>query len=141
MQRSLKVPVLAGIIVLICILAGLWWLHSGGGSKASFRTAAVKRGDVAATISATGTIEPVEVVDVGAQVAGLIKSFGTDVNGKAIDYGSVVEKDAVLATIDDSVYAANLGVAQAQVDQDKAAELLRQHGEWPETRRSRRGCR
>ena len=30
----------------------------------------LKRGDVAATISATGTIEPLEVVDVGAQVAG-----------------------------------------------------------------------
>ena len=123
MQRSLKVPVLAGIIVLLCILAGLWWLRAGGSSKASFRTAAVKRGDVAATISATGTIEPMEVVDVGAQVAGLIKSFGADVNGKTVDYGSVVEKDAVLATIDDSVYAANLGVAKAQVDQDKAAEL------------------
>ena len=32
----------------------------------SFRTAVVKRGDVAATISASGTIEPEEVVDVGA---------------------------------------------------------------------------
>jgi len=43
---------------------------------------------VAASISASGTIEPEEVVDVGAQVAGLIKSFGTDVQGKTIDYGS-----------------------------------------------------
>jgi len=34
---------------------------------------------VIVTISASGTIEPVEVVDVGAQVAGLIKAFGTDV--------------------------------------------------------------
>src|SRR5215469_10285866 len=123
MQRSYKIPVLAGIIVLVCVGAGLLWMRAGGNSKASFRTAAVKRGDVAATISATGTIEPVEVVDIGAQVAGLIKSFGTDTEGKTIDYGSVVEKDAVLALIDDSVYSANLGVAKAQVDQDKAAEL------------------
>jgi HlyD family secretion protein len=68
---------------------------------------------VTATISATGTIEPIEVVDVGAQVAGLIKAFGTDAAGKTIDYGSVVEEGAMLAQIDDSVYAADLSVAKA----------------------------
>lgn len=89
----------------------------------SFRMAAVKRGEVAASISASGTIEPEEVVDVGAQVAGLIKSFGTDINGKTIDYGSVIEEGAVLAKIDESVYAADLAVAKAQMEQDKAGEL------------------
>ncbi len=64
-----------------------------------------------------------EVVDVGAQVAGLIKTFGTDINGKTIDYGSVVEEGAVLAKIDDSVYAADLAVAKAQMEQAKAGEL------------------
>jgi HlyD family secretion protein len=83
----------------------------------------VKRGDVAATISASGTIEPEETVDVGAQVAGRITAFGTDINGKPIDYDSVVEKGAVLAKIDDSVYAAALAVANAQVEQAKAGEL------------------
>jgi len=42
----------------------------------------VKRGDVAATISSSGTIEPSETVDVGAQVAGRITSFGMDTRGK-----------------------------------------------------------
>ena len=73
----------------------------------------MKRGDVAATISASGTIEPSETVDVGAQVAGRITSFGTDIDGKTIDYNSVVEQGAVLAKIDDSVYAADLSVAKA----------------------------
>ena len=94
------------------MLATLWWFFHGG-SKTSFRTAVIRRGDVAATISASGTIEPVEVVDIGAQVAGIIKSFGTDINGKTIDYGSTVEEGAVLAKIDDSVYAADLSVAKA----------------------------
>ena len=83
----------------------------------------VKRGDVVATISASGTIEPVEVVDVGAQVAGQISEFGKDIAGKTIDYGSVVDEGAVLAKIDDSVYAAALAVAKAQVEQAKAGEL------------------
>jgi HlyD family secretion protein len=89
----------------------------------SLRTAVVKRGDVTATISASGTIEPEEVVDVGAQAAGLIKSFGTDINGRTIDYGSVIEEGALLAKIDDSVYAAELAVANAQKEQARAGEL------------------
>jgi HlyD family secretion protein len=113
MQRFLTRPVLAiAIIVLVGGAgAGWWWVRSD--HKLSFRTAVVKHGDVAATISATGTIEPIEVVDVGAQVAGLIKAFGTDAAGKTIDYGSVVEEGAMLAKIDESVYAADLSVAKA----------------------------
>ena len=112
MQRFLKNPVFIISIAVLLVLATLWWFFHGG-SKTSFRTAVIRRGDVAATISASGTIEPVEVVDIGAQVAGIIKSFGTDINGKTIDYGSTVEEGAVLAKIDDSVYAADLSVAKA----------------------------
>ncbi|HVU15492.1 MAG TPA: efflux RND transporter periplasmic adaptor subunit [Candidatus Didemnitutus sp.] len=113
------------LIAIAALLGGIaFWLWRGrDGHKASFRTAAVSRGDVVATISATGTIEPEEVVDVGAQVAGLISSFGTDRNGKPIDYGSSVEEGTVLAKIDDSVYAADLALARAQVEQDQAGEM------------------
>jgi HlyD family secretion protein len=123
MQRFLTKPVLAIAIAVLVGGAGVgwWWMRSD--HKLSFRTAAVKRGDVAATISASGTIEPNETVDVGAQVAGRITTFGTDINGQTIDYNSVVEKGAVLAKIDDSVYAAALAVANAQVEQAKAGEL------------------
>jgi len=113
MQRFLKLPVIVIAIVILAGGAGAWWWHTRGNSKLSFLTATVKRGDVAATISASGTIEPDETVDVGAQVAGRITTFGTDIAGKTIDYDSVVEKGAMLAKIDDSVYAADLLVAKA----------------------------
>jgi HlyD family secretion protein len=113
MQRFLTKPVLAIAIIILVGGAGVgwWWVRSD--HKLSFRTAVVKHGDVAATISSSGTIEPSETVDVGAQVAGRITSFGTDINGQTIDYNSVVEKGAMLAKIDDSVYAADLSVARA----------------------------
>jgi HlyD family secretion protein len=88
-----------------------------------FRTTAVKRGDLTSSISATGTVEPEEVIDVGAQVAGIIETFGTDKRGKPIDYGSEVTNGMVLAKIDPVLYKADMDVAQAQVDQDKAAEV------------------
>ena len=59
-------------------------------------------------ISATGTVEPVEVIDVGAQIVGRIKSFGPDSDSKneTIDYGSLVKKGDVLAKLDDLPYNA-----------------------------------
>ena len=56
-------------------------------------------------------------MDVGAQVAGVILSFGTDVNGKPVDYDSVVKEDTVLANIDPRLYQAALDSAQATLDQ------------------------
>jgi HlyD family secretion protein len=100
-----------------------WGWRGRNGHDIILNTVEVKRGDLVATIRATGTVEPVEVVDVGAQVAGLIKAFGKDRSGNAIDYGSVVEEGTVLAKIDDSVYAADFALAQAQVEQDKAGEM------------------
>ncbi|HZM04651.1 MAG TPA: HlyD family efflux transporter periplasmic adaptor subunit [Candidatus Saccharimonadales bacterium] len=122
-QRLLRKPIVAIIIVVIAAGFGLWRWRVRNDSKLSFRSAVVKRGDLVVTISATGTIEPEEVVDVGAQVAGQINSFGKDKNGKTIDYGSMVAEGDVLAKIDDSVYTADLAVAKAQMEQNKADEL------------------
>src|SRR6266700_765771 len=119
-QRLLSIPVITfGLVALAIAVIGLAW-RTRNGHKVLFNTVPVKHGDLVATISATGTIEPVEVVDVGAQVAGLIKAFGHDKSGNTIDYGSIVEEGTVLAKIDDSVYAADRALARAQVEQDKA---------------------
>jgi HlyD family secretion protein len=91
----------------------------------SFRTVAIKRGDLLSTIGATGTVEPEEVVDVGAQVMGLILEFGPDPrdSSKVIDYRSVVEKGSVLARIDPTPYEAALDQAEATLEQSKANQL------------------
>ena len=82
----------------------------------------VERGDLEFTIDATGTVEPEEVVDVGAQVAGKIESLGTDPRHptRTIDYGSPVEVGTVLARIDDSLYQSEVEQAQAQVESAQA---------------------
>src|SRR5260221_5574090 len=114
MALFIKTPDFAGVLLILGGGVGVWRWQAGSDHKILFNTAQIRRGDLVATISATGTVEPVEVVDVGAQVAGRISSFGTDTNGKTIDYRSVVEEGAVLAKIDESVYAADLAVAKAR---------------------------
>jgi HlyD family secretion protein len=88
----------------------------------SFRTVPIQRGDLRSTIEATGTVEPDEVVDVGAQVMGTIVEFGPDPHDptKPIDYNSVVEKGSVLARIDPTPYEASLSQAEATLERSKA---------------------
>ncbi len=112
------------VLLLVCVAAAGYWLWhhftSTGQTAVAFQTAPVKRGTLAATVSATGTLEPRDVVDVGAQVNGTIMSFGTDALGHTVDYDSPVNKGTVLATIDPSNYAAQAAVAQASLAQAQA---------------------
>jgi len=116
-----KRTMVIAVVVLVAALALLGFLGRRGRQSAEFSTAPVKRGDLQATISATGTVEPEEVVDIGAQVAGKIVAFGKDKHGKTVDYGSVVEAGTVLARIDDALYAADVDQAKATLGQSKAA--------------------
>ena len=114
--------IIAGVVILIVMGGGTaWYLQRRDGQEAVFRKEQVKRGDLLICISATGTVEPEEVIDVGAQIAGQIQSFGGDANGRTIDYGSVVEAGTVLAKIDDSLYAADAAAVAAQVQSAKAS--------------------
>jgi len=119
------------IIILLVFLglagAGGWWyINKARGEPVVYRTATATRGDLLATISATGTVEPEEVVDIGAQVAGQINIFGKDKDGKTVDYGSAVEEGTVLAQIDDSLYSTDVALATAQFEQAKAGVIRAQ---------------
>jgi HlyD family secretion protein len=108
-------------------LAAGWYWQRDNTPATVYRTAAVACEDLVVTTSATGTLEPEEVVDVGAEVGGTIRHFGASPEDPSIDYGSHVEKGAILARIDDDTYRslvaqaeANLLRAQADLEQYKA---------------------
>ena len=115
------------IIAGILILAGLGWLgYSKLFRKAPavrFNTEKLERMDIASTISATGTVEPEELVNVGAQVSGKIIEFGRDLQKNEVDYRSPVKEGMLLARIDDVVYNAEMRSANAQKLKAEAAIL------------------
>lgn len=118
-MKSMKRIFGKGFIILafVGLLLGsaAWYVREKSGPDVLYRSSPVIRGDILVTISATGTIEPEEVIDVGARVAGQILSFGKDVDGKPADYGSTVDKGTILARIDDSLYLSDESQAEAQV--------------------------
>ncbi|MCX5644401.1 MAG: efflux RND transporter periplasmic adaptor subunit [Phycisphaerae bacterium] len=121
MKHVIRKVVIA--IILLALVGGgaAWYLQRDSDQAVAFRMTKVTSGDLLISISATGTLEPEEVIDVGAQVAGQILTFGKDADGKSVDYGSRVDPNMVLARIDDSLYKAAAAEANAQIQQAKAS--------------------
>lgn len=123
MRGSLRLRIIVAVAVLALAGGGGYWAwRARHPAKSLFRTGTVRQGNLVATITATGTVEPQEVVDVGAQVSGQFLEFGKDENGKPIDYGSVVKSNMLLARIDTNLFQADVDLDTAVVASDKAGE-------------------
>lgn len=114
-----------GITLSFALVGGgiaYWTSESNAEHPLDLRTAPIVRGELHPVIEATGTLEPEEVVDVGAQVAGKIYSLGRDPKapGKSIDYGSIVNVGTELAYIESAIYQAHVDEAQASLQLGQA---------------------
>ena len=117
------------IFAVLAGAGGYYVYHTYGTSPETvYTTAKVERGNLDLIIRATGTLEPEEVVDVGAQVAGLINDFGKDPDhpDKTIDYNSRVEAGTLLADIDDKLYKTQVASAKANLQHSQADVLTAQ---------------
>lgn len=100
------------IALLLLVLAGaagsFYYTKKQAAAVVETKTITVSRGDVVATVSATGTISAVNSVDISSRVTGLI----TQVNVKEND---MVKAGQVLVVLDDSSLRAQLVQYQAQL--------------------------
>jgi multidrug efflux pump subunit AcrA (membrane-fusion protein) len=80
--------------------------------------APVTRGTIARTIVATGTLEPVETVQVGAQISGTIEALYAD-------YNTVVHRGQILATLETAQLDAELHAAEAALGGAQAGSIKR----------------
>lgn len=84
-------------------------------STATLVTAEAQRGNLEDTVTATGTLQPKDFVDVGTQVSGQVKRLHVEI-------GAVVKAGQLLAEIDPSVYQAKVDGDRAQL-QNQTAQL------------------
>jgi HlyD family secretion protein len=104
------------IFVVLLILGGLgaagykpamkYWQER---NRPKWRFAEVEQGDIASIVNATGEVKPVLSVHVGAVVSGPIDRLYADFNDE-------VEKDQLLATIDERIYDSAVKSAEAALN-------------------------
>ena len=112
----MKKKIIYSVVIAIVIVAGsITILKAFGKAKQSveLETAKVVRGDISDVITATGTLEALETVEVGTQVSGVIQKI-------YVDYNSQVKKGQLLARLDETPLVAQLEQSKATVDQSEA---------------------
>lgn len=98
----------------VLVVAGVGgWFYLRSAAAHSYVTKPIRRGVLAVTVSATGTLAPRDQVDVGAEVSGRIDKL-------FVDFNDPVKKGEVLARINTDQYLAQLQQAQASLAQARA---------------------
>jgi HlyD family secretion protein len=109
--RWLVYPVL---VLTLGGLAYLWWAPSNG-TRLSYQTRAVTRGDITVTVTATGTLEPLNQVDVGSELSGTVEQV-------LVDYNDQVEAGEVLARLNTDRLQADVVEARASLASKRAKQ-------------------
>jgi len=116
-----KKPVIIGAAAVVAAALALWlFVFKGNGNdQAFYRKEAVSRGDIEAVVVASGTLNPVDIVEVSTQVSGRLAEI-------YVDFNTPVKAGQVLAKIDQSSFLtrldqneANFRSAQASLDKSK----------------------
>lgn len=105
-----------GLAVLL--IAGLggwyWYARTAKAAAVSYETAAVTRGDVTVTVTATGSVQPTTEVEISSELSGSLASV-------EVDYNDQVTVGQVLARLDDTKLKSQVLTAEAQLAAARAS--------------------
>jgi HlyD family secretion protein len=115
-----RAVIIAAILVASGVV-GYWFLQQGAGNRGAttenLETVTVERGDIEATVDATGSVEPEAQVTLSFRTGGILRSL-------AVSEGDEVAEGDVLAELDEAelkvgVTQARLALASAEASQAK----------------------
>jgi HlyD family secretion protein len=115
-----RIGLIVSILAIGLAIGGYVFFNGERKVPVHYRTAVVERGPVVSIVSATGTINPVVLVEVGTQVSGMIKRLHADFNAqvKAGETVAVIDPEPFKARREQAV--SNLEVARSTVARSKA---------------------
>ncbi len=108
-------PVLvAGLIVASLALAAWYWTgRTSQGDAIAYITAPITRGDLVVTVTATGTVEPTNLVEISSELSGTVREVLVDNNDR-------VAVGQVLARLDTEKLEATLAQGNATLEAREA---------------------
>ncbi|MFQ2093372.1 efflux RND transporter periplasmic adaptor subunit [Aeromonas taiwanensis] len=107
------------VLLALALLALIAWLAWPGKTPDPVLTATVTRQDVEQTVLASGVLQALEQVDVGAQVSGQVTKL-------AVEAGQQVKQGDLLAEIDPLIAQNNLKTAEAELASRRAQLKIKQ---------------
>ena len=107
------------VLLALALLALIAWLAWPGKTPNPVLTATVTRQDVEQTVLASGVLQAIEQVDVGAQVSGQVTKL-------AVEAGQQVKQGELLAEIDPLIAQNNLKTAEAELASRRAQLKIKQ---------------
>lgn len=111
-RRIWLIGAAAAIVIIIAAL-----LLLGGNGQIQYKTTKIEKGTITASVSSSGTINPVISVQVGSQVSGQIMEI-------YIDFNSEVKEGQLIARIDPETFEYKVRQMQADVDAARAQALM-----------------
>lgn len=120
MKKKVMWIIVALVIVTGAIL-GLTVFRGGKNGEVKYKTETIGRGDIEALVVTSGTLNPIEIVDVGAQVSGKIEKLYADFNSPVTKGQVVAELDQEPLKMKIDQNEANYKSRVAQLDRSKVA--------------------
>ena len=112
----LKRWIVVGLLVIVVATVVVAWRMSNGSASVNYQTEKVKRGNLSVTVTATGTLQPTNQVDVGTEVSGTVETVD-------VDYNDRVKVGQVLARLDTSRLHAQVLQSRAALQAARARVL------------------
>jgi len=112
-RRRRLIASAAAVIAIVLALSGVLVYRSQAGGATTYVSVPVTQGDLVQTVSATGTVNPQNTINVGTQQSGTISEVD-------VDYNSKVHVGQILAKLDPTQLEAQVASARASLTQAQA---------------------
>ena len=116
-DRKVIIWLVVGLVVLGGVGFAIQSKLTGGEEKPRYKTAEVDRGSIVQFVTATGTLNPVALVNVGTQVSGTVSEVNVDFNDR-------VKRGQVLLKIEPTLLQAVIKQTEAQLEASRAQLVL-----------------
>jgi HlyD family secretion protein len=118
-EMKKKTLILVSALVVVVTAALFFFLSQDKTADITFVTAKAHYGSIAKSVTATGTIQPLDTVSVGAQVSGVVRNI-------YVDFNDVVKKGQLLAKIDSSIIRAQMEQSMANLATAKSNQVFQE---------------
>ena len=115
-KKHLKRWFIVAILIIVGVIFAVVWKGTKKTNSMQYQTQNVQRGDLTVTITATGSLEPTNQLDVGSELSGIIRTV-------EVDYNNQVKVGQILARLDTDKLKAKVLQSKAALESARAKVL------------------